>query len=127
MKRSRLKTFYFREKATQKDSEGNTYPVYGQASPFSGEAWPASGKIQAQIYGDKLPYIYNLRILGRYEIVHNNQESGDGQIHYLFPDLNMDLVEGDGICLFVDQDQEPDYRIISAKPYRFLKLEVERI
>ena len=124
MRRSRLKTFSHRKKSIQKDSEGNTYPVYGPATAFSGEAWPASGKIQAQIYGDRLPYIYNMRISGKYEM---NYSSQDKQFHYLFADTGMDLVEGDGICLFAGADQDPDYRIVSIKPYRFLSLEVERL
>lgn len=154
MKRSRLKSFSHRKKTTQKDSEGNTYPVYGIATAFIGEAWPASGKIQAQIYGDRLPYIYNMRIHGKYEIIHDAQgprgitgSAGpigitgaqgprgatgrqgyhDGQIHYFFPELGMDIVEGDGICLFVSGDHDPDFRIISVKPHRFLRLEVEKL
>lgn len=124
MKRNRLKIFHHRKKTVQRDNEGNTYPSYSPAVSFEGEAWPASGKIQAEIYGQRLPYIYNLRINGRYEM---NRDEQDKQIHYSFSDTDLDFVEGDGICLFVEPEQEPDYRIISIRPHRFLRLEVERI
>lgn len=46
-------------------------------------------------------------------------------MHYIL-DNGTDLMELDGICLFVGENTEPDYRIVAIKPYRFLTLEVER-
>lgn len=57
LKQSRLKTYYHRKRTVQKDNEGSTYEEYGAASSFSGESWSASGKVQAQQYGQRLGYI----------------------------------------------------------------------
>ena len=48
----------------KKDREGSTYEEYSAASSFSGESWPASGKVQAQQYGQRLGYIRNVKIDG---------------------------------------------------------------
>lgn len=49
----------------------------------------------------------------------------NGRLHYIL-DNGIDLMELDGICLFVSENTEPDYRIVAIKPYRFLTMEVER-
>lgn len=122
LKRSRLSQYYLKKKVTEKDNEGNAYPTYCGASPFTGEAWPASGKIQAEQYGERLGYIQNIRIDGKYTM-----ETDEKNItHYVLED-GVDMTEGDGICLFTDRDADPDYRIISIKPYRFLRLEAEKL
>lgn len=122
LKRSRLKQYYHKKRITQKDSEGGTYNAHGPASPFAAEVWSASGKIQAEIYGERLKYIQNVRIEEPYTV----QTDEKGLVHYVLSS-GTDITESDGICLFVGKDNEPDYRIIAIRPYRFLKLEVERI
>lgn len=76
----------------------------------------------AEQYGQRLSYIRNMRLDGKYKI----RTDEKGNPHYIFED-GTDLQELDGICLYTDQDHKPDYKIISIKPYRFLTLEVERI
>ena len=122
LRQSRLETYYHRKKIVKKDSEGSTYEEYGAASPFSGESWPASGKVQAQQYGQRLGYIRNLKIAGDYTI----EPDKEGKLHYIL-DNGIDLMELDGICLFSGGNARPDYKIVAVKPYRFLTLEVERI
>ena len=119
LKQSRLKTYYHRKRTVQKDNEGSTYEEYGAASSFSGESWSASGKVQQ--YGQRLGYIRNVKIDGGYAI----KPDENGRLHYIL-DNGTDLMELDGICLFVGENTEPDYRIVAIKPYRFLTLEVER-
>ena len=121
LKQSRLKTYYHRKHTVQKDNEGSTYEEYGAASSFSGESWSASGKVQAQQYVQRLGYIRNVKIDGGYAI----KPDENGRLHYIL-DNGTDLMELDGICLFVGENTEPDYRIVAIKPYRFLTLEVER-
>lgn len=106
----------------KKDKEGSTSEEYGTASSVTGESWPASGKVQAEQYGQRLNYIRNIRIQGSYKI----QTDEKGRLHYILED-GTDIEERDGICLYVAADQLPDYRIISIKPYRFLTMEVEKI
>ena len=110
------------ENAKKKDSEGSTSEEYGAASSISGESWPASGKVQAQQYGQRLNYIRNVRINGKY-VSHPDDK---GNVHFILED-GTDIQELDGIHLYTVKDQKPDYKIIAIKPYRFLTLEVERI
>lgn len=122
LRKSRLKQYYHKKRIPHKDKEGGTYNTYGSASSFDAEVWPAGGKNQAEVYGERLKYIQNIRIDGKYKI----EADEKGIIHYAL-ESGADIVESDGICLFVGKDSEPDYRIISIRPYRFLKLEVEKI
>lgn len=122
MRRNRVKIYYHKKKMVKKDSEGSTSEEYGTASSISGESWPASGKVQAEQYGQRLNYIRNMRINGKYKI----QTDSKGNTHYILED-GTDIQELDGICLYTGKDQKPDYKIISIKPYRFLTIEVEKI
>lgn len=122
MRRNRIETYYHRKRIIKKDSEGSTSEEYGTASSISGESWPASGKVQAQQYGQRLNYIRNVRLNGKY----NSQPDDKGNVHFILED-GTDIQELDGIHLYTDKDQKPDYKIIAVKPYRFLTLEVERI
>lgn len=121
LKRNRLKTYNHRQAIPKKDNEGNSYIEYGLPSSFEAEVWPAGGKLQAEMYGQRVNNIKNVRISGNYDLMVSNH----GDELYLFAD--MAVCEGDGICLNVPEDHEPDYRIIAIRPYRYLTLEVERI
>ena len=79
------------------------------------------GKVQAEMYGQRLPYIRNCRIDGKY----HEEVAEDGRIGYCMGD--MVIHENDGICLNVCGSADPDYRIIAIRPYRFLTLELEQI
>lgn len=121
LKQSRLKLYSHRQAIPGKDNEGNSYTEYGLPSSFQAEVWPAGGKLQAEMYGQRVNNIKNVRISGNYDLMVSNH----GDELYLFAD--MAVCEGDGICLNVPEDHEPDYRIIAIRPYRYLTLEVERI
>ena len=122
LRRSRIETYYHKKRIVGKDREGSTRESYGTASSVEGESWPASGKVQAQQYGERLNYIRNVRISGKYEVKPDEK----GRMHYILEN-GTDIQESDGICLFVGKDAVPDYRIISIKPYRMLSLEVEKL
>lgn len=121
MKRSRLQTFFLKNRVVVKDNEGCSTETWSDGARFFGEQWPASGKVQAQQYGDRLGYILNMKVNGDYEI----KSDSHGNLY----DFGDDLVfrENDGICVFTSAESEPDYRIISIKPYRFLTMELEKI
>lgn len=68
LRRSRTETYYHKKRIVEKDREGSTRESYGTASSVEGESWPASGKVQAQQYGERLNYIRNVRISGKYEV-----------------------------------------------------------
>lgn len=122
LKRSRIEIHYVRPRITEKDSEGGTYEEYDTARPFQGEVWPASGKVQAEMFGERLSYIRNVRMLGDYVISTDRK----GKVHYVFPD-GLDVTESDGMCLYVSGNSNPDYKVLSIKPYRPLRLEAEKI
>ena len=122
MRRSRIKTFYLRKANTAKDDEGCTSVDYGNPVSFQGESWPAGGRVQAEMYGNRLSYIRNVKIDGKYDITTDEK----GMPHYVFQN-GMDIMENDGVCLYVPQNMSPDYKIVSIKPYKQLLLEVEKI
>ena len=121
MRRNRLETHYLRPREPGKDNEGNTYVEYGPAEEFTGESWPASGRVQAQMYGEKLPYVRNVKIQGDYV----TERGEDGVIRYAF-ESGLTVCEKDGLCLDVGEDDEPDYEIVAITPYKPLRLEAMR-
>lgn len=121
LRRSRLGTYHYREAIPKKDSEGSSYTEYGPAVSFLAEEWPAGGKVQAEMYGQQLPNIRNLRIQGAYQEV-----PGVGKVSYAVKDGPV-ITANDGICLCVDGDATPDYKVVAIYPYRFLVLEVKKL
>ena len=121
MKRSRIRQYHFRKRSVKKDNEGSTYDDYGAALPFEGEVWPASGKVQAQMYGQRLPYIRNCKMVGDYTVGVDER----GQVFFDFGSYKVS--ELDGICVDVPGDAAPDYKIISIRPYRPLYMELEKL
>ena len=122
MKRSRMKQYSLRPAETKKDKEQATYTEYGEPVSFCGEVWPAGGKLQAELYGNRLSYIRNVKIGGDYVITTDRT----GKEHYVYPS-GLEVVENDGLCLYVDSDANPDYKIISIKPFVPLRLEAEKL
>ncbi|MBP3468270.1 MAG: hypothetical protein J6K26_01985, partial [Lachnospiraceae bacterium] len=106
LKRSRLKWYSHRKAVPYKDNEGSSGIEYGPPSSFMAEVWPAGGKVQAEMYGQRLTHIYNCRIQGKYQTHIEN-----GIVHYDFDTFS--IAETDGICLFVPPESDPDYRVIS--------------
>lgn len=122
LKRSRLKTYHIRNRTTEKNNEGVTSDIYGDAFPVQGEIWPATSKRQVELYGDRISDIANMRMTGRYTILIGgkrvlNIRREDGSVIRL----------GDGVCVYVSPDEEPDYRVLSITPYMPIKLEIEKI
>lgn len=99
------KIYYLKKKIVIEDNEGGKYPRYSEESiEIQANIYPASGKLQAEIYGERLNYILNM--------LYDGQES---------------INEGDGICVYASKDNEPDYKIISIKRYSHLFIELEKI
>lgn len=122
MKQSRVQTFHLRKRETRKDDQGVTFADYGEPVKFSGEAWPAGGKVQAEMYGERLSYIRNMKIEGEYTV----RVDEKNRLHYMFG-KKLDVSESDGVCIYVPGESKPDYKIISIKPYRPLRLECEKL
>lgn len=120
LKRNRLREFKHFQVVQKKDSEGGTYTEYAPPSCFRAEMWTAGGKVQAEMYGSRLPLIRNLRIDGKYaEVAGKN-----GKPSYRFQE-GMTVSVNDGIS--VNGGNDPDYKVVAIYPYTYLTLEVEKL
>lgn len=106
----------------KKDREGASCIEYAGAVPFQAEMWPGGGKVQAEMYGMRLPNIRNLRLEGEYKEIY----SVKGALAYQIEDGPVIRVN-DGICLYAGPEEEPDYKVAAIYPDRFLTLEVEKV
>lgn len=120
MKRSRIQNLSLKNKSERKDEEGVSIVRWSEATQLQGEVWPAGGQLQAQMYGDRVNSMLNVRIKGAFSIVPEGN-------HLKFDFGAFALREGDGLCIYVSDTADPDYRIKSITPYHPLKMEVERI
>lgn len=99
------KTYYLKRKVILEDDEGGKYPGYDENEiEIKANIYPATGKLQVEIYGERLKYINNMLY--------------DGPVL---------MVEGDGVCVYVSKDSKPDYKIVGIKPYGHLVIELEKI
>lgn len=90
MRRKQMKKYHLRVRTITKNSEGGDDVGYAAAVPIEATIWAAGGAVQAAQYGEKLTYIKNMEYSGKEA-----------------------LKEGDGICVYVAGDEDPDYKIIS--------------
>ena len=103
MRRSQMKRYYLKRRTPQKNSEGGTIVAYADAVEIDAIIWPAGGKVQAEMYGERLAYIKNM------------EYGGDEMMQ-----------EGD--CVFVSSDDKPDYKIISIQTeYNPKRIELEKL
>lgn len=121
LKRNELRTVYIKKRVLKNDAEGGQIESFVNAGKAKVQVWPAGGKVQAAMYGERLNYIQNILIDGLYKMVEEN-----GAYRYKMKS-GTSFCENDAICLYVPEKAEPDYRIISVKPYQHLQLEVEKI
>ena len=103
LKKNRLKIYKLYKYKVVTTTEGAKVKGYDEEfKEIKAEIWPASGRVQAEIYGEKLGYMLNM-------IVERTTE----------------LSERDGICI---DSEEPNYRIVSIRNYTIHKLcELEKI
>ena len=100
-----MKKYHLKRRIPKRTSEGSSYTEYAEAVEIQAIIWPAGGKVQAEMYGERLSYIKNM-------------EYGGAEV----------MQEGDGICVFVGPDEKPDYKIISIKPeYNPKRMELEAL
>lgn len=121
LKQNRLAEYQHRKAIVARDSEGGSYIEYGPAAPILAEMWTGGGKLQTEIYGNRLPNIRNLRLQGKYKEV----PGMNGKVSYQL-DNGPEIAAGDGICIYAAVDQEPDYHVVAVYPYTHLTLEVEK-
>jgi hypothetical protein len=115
------KTYYIKEKAVITDNEGGKYDGYSEPKEFKACIYPASGKLQVEMYGERLKYILNALCDEPYTI------EVKGKVLFYITKSGAKFCEGAGVCVYVPQDAEPDYKIISIKPCGHLVMELEKL
>ena len=121
LKQTRLRDFLLRPKIVTKDSEGVPVISYGDGALVRGEIWPATSTRQVEQYGDRIRGIQNMRLVGEYVVT-----SDDAGVAVTFEDGTV-IRPGDGVHVYRDADEEPDYTVLSVTQYYPLKMEVEAL
>ena len=119
LKRSELREIRIKKRIIEKDCEGGQYESFLDAGTVKAIVWPGSGKVQAAMYGERLGYIINLEIDGRYKI-----QAEDGIMVYALEN-GMVVREKDGISLHCSE--QPEYQIVAIRPTGHLRMEAEKI
>lgn len=88
------KTYYLKKRTMGKNDEGMDIETFGDPVEIGANIQPATGKVQAELYGVQLNYMMNMYYDGE-EIV----------------------TEGDGICVYVGATEKPDYIVQPIKIY----------
>lgn len=105
MRKSLMKTYHLKRRTVEKNREGGTVVNYEDPVEIRATIWPAGGRVQAEMYGERLAYMKNMAYEGGEE-----------------------MREGDGICVFTGPEELPDYKIISIKSeYSPKMMELERL
>lgn len=104
MRRMKMKVYQTYLNSEIKDNEGVLSSLYDmQDKKINAEIWPASGKMQAEIYGLKLAYIMNM-----------------------VTDRKNEVTENTGIDVF--GSGKADHKVISKKVYtNHIVYELERL
>lgn len=91
MRRRLVKTYALRRRIKSKDAEGGSVITWSEPVTIRATTWQASGRVLAEMYGERLAYMRNMEYEGTEEIKEN-----------------------DGLCIFVAPDSKPDYRVVSV-------------
>ena len=90
IRRTLLKPYNLRRRQPGKDKEGGSIVCYDAAIPIEAAIWTAGGKVQAEMYGEKVAYMKYMQYEG-----------------------TETMQEGDGICVDVGPEDLPDYKIVA--------------
>lgn len=89
---------YLKKRMITSDDEGNDIVSYSEESTeIQMDVQSAGGQVNAQIWGEQLPYIKTC--------------------YYDGNDINEGENEKDGICYKVNSSSKPDYEIVSIQEY----------
>lgn len=93
LKRNRLKPYTLKPYKATKGAEGQTIEGYDEAEKrvIRAEIWPAGGKLQAELYGNRLSYVLNCLV-----------------------DKGTVISERDGLCI---DSEDVTHKVISKKVY----------
>lgn len=92
-----LQTVFLKKRIIDKDEEANEIKKWGDPKQIMMVIQSAGGSVNAQIYGEKLSSMKSCKYQGNLIQEGNN--------------------ESDGICVYVDKEDTPDYIIQSIQPF----------
>lgn len=121
LRQTRIETLHVRPVTVTHTADGDVTD-WGEAAAFQGTKWPAGGRVQTEMYGNRVQDVFNVKVQGKYKA---ELDETTRQPVYMFQDFTLKL--NDGICIYAAPDATPDYRIVSIKPYEPLQMEVMRI
>ncbi|AEE91204.1 conserved protein of unknown function [Tepidanaerobacter acetatoxydans Re1] len=90
-----LKPYTVKKHGTFKDADGTKYTGYEkEGRAIKANIQPAGGKMLSEIYGLRLAYMLTM-----------------------YCQKGTELSENDGVCVCVDESQDPDYKIVAIRPW----------
>lgn len=108
LKESDLTTVYLKEPVNTQDDEGYSIKRWGNPKEIRMNVQSAGGTVNAQLYGRDIKYIKSCKYQGT--------------------ELSESHGEGFGVCLYVDKDEDPDYKITAIQEFSTHKnITLERI
>lgn len=88
-----LKTYIVKKHGTFKEIDGTKYTGYEkEGREIKANIQPAGGKMLSEMYGLRLAYMLTM-----------------------YCQSNVDIKENDGVCVYVDKEQDPDYKIVAIR------------
>lgn len=88
-----LKEYTYKKYGKFKEPDGTSYTGYEQEGvTIKAKIQPAGGKMLSEIYGLRLAYMLTM-----------------------YCENGTELSENDGICVYVDKDKDPDYKIVAIR------------
>lgn len=101
-----MKTYIYKKYGTFKEIDGTKYTGYErEGREIKAKIQPAGGKMLAEIYGLRLQYMLTM-----------------------YCEKGTELKENDGICVYVDGNKDPDYKIIAIRTWgTHIVADLERI
>ncbi len=90
-----LKPYTVKKYGTFKELDGTKYTGYKKAGiEVKAKIQPAGGRMLSEIYGLRLAYMLTM-----------------------YCENGIELFENDGICVYVDNNKDPDYKIIAIRQW----------
>lgn len=102
LKESDLTTVYLKVPQNTQDDEGYSVAGWSDSKAIKMNVQSAGGTVNAQLYGKDIKYIKACKYQG--------------------DELSESHGEGFGICLYVDKDDDPDYKITSIQEFQLTRM-----
>lgn len=95
-----LKEYTYKKYGKFKEPDGTSYTGYElEGCKIKAKIQPAGGKMLSEIYGLRLAYMLTM-----------------------YCELGIELSENDGICVYVDGDKDPDYKVVVIRKWNTHKV-----